>query len=83
MQTNDIIEIKGMKAQEIAYKLKVKEIVLTHPIEGTEPWPEEVKNLEESSKIEESSDTPSTTMEWDIESNSDKKDGDDQISLFN
>ena len=84
VQTNNVIEIKGMKAQgNQLTKLKVKEIVLTHPIEGAEPWPEEVKKpAEESSKIEESSDSPSTTMEWDIESNSDKKDGYDQISLF-
>ena len=37
----DLIEIKGMKAQgNQVTKLKVKEIVLTHPIdESPEPWP--------------------------------------------
>ena len=36
------IDVKGMKAQgNQLTKLKVKEVVLTHPIEGSEPWPDE------------------------------------------
>jgi topoisomerase-4 subunit A len=38
----DFIDVKGMKAQgNQLTKLKVKEIVLTHPVEGEEPWPDE------------------------------------------
>ena len=38
----DFIDVKGMKAQgNQLTKLKVKEVVLTHPIEGSEPWPED------------------------------------------
>jgi topoisomerase-4 subunit A len=38
----DFIDIKGMKAQgNQLTKLKVKEIVLTHPVEGEDPWPDE------------------------------------------
>lgn len=48
----DLIEVKGMKAQgNQVTKLKVKEIVLTHPIdESPEPWPvdeEEIVSFEE------------------------------------
>jgi topoisomerase-4 subunit A len=45
----DFIDIKGMKAQgNQLTKLKVKEIVLTHSIEGdNEPWPEDIVNEEE------------------------------------
>ena len=71
-----------MKAQgNQLTKLKVKEIVLTHPIEGNTPWPsEEVTESKESevTKKEE----PSQTMEWDIKSEPNNKEGDDQISLF-
>lgn len=48
----DLIEVKGMKAQgNQLTKLKVKEIVLTHPIdESPEPWPvdeEEIVSFDE------------------------------------
>lgn len=48
----DLIEVKGMKAQgNQVTKLKVKEIVLTHPIdESPEPWPvgeEEIVSFDE------------------------------------
>jgi len=77
----DFIEIKGMKAQgNQLTKLKVKEIVLTHPIEGDEPWPEDVAlDLELSEEGAEGDDT-SATIEWDLT----KKDDDeaDQPTLF-
>ncbi|MBI1835805.1 MAG: DNA gyrase/topoisomerase IV subunit A [Flavobacteriia bacterium] len=72
----DYIEVKGMKAQgNQVTKLKVKEIVLTHPIEGLEPWPEENKSIEETVSDDDSDDD--NTMEWDL-SNED----DDQPTLF-
>ncbi len=38
----ELIEVKGMKVQgNQVTRLKVKEILLEHPIEGAEPWPEE------------------------------------------
>jgi topoisomerase-4 subunit A len=76
----DHIEVKGMKAQgNQVTKLKIKEIVLTHPIEGLEPWPEDVKIEEVDSEEDENdeSDDDENTMEWDL-SNGD----DDQPTLF-
>ena len=76
----DHIEVKGMKAQgNQVTKLKIKEIVLTHPIEGTEPWPEDVKieEVESDEEENEDSDDDENTMEWDL-SNGD----DDQPTLF-
>jgi topoisomerase-4 subunit A len=77
----DLIDVKGMKAQgNQLTKMKVKEIVLTHPIdEGKEPWP----NAQEEEIIEvldpiEDAETPS--MEWDLTKNED--DNPDQIPLF-
>ena len=45
---SEMIDVKGMKAQgNQITKLKVKEIVLNHPIgQGSEPWPESVKTIE-------------------------------------
>jgi topoisomerase-4 subunit A len=77
----DFIDVKGMKAQgNQLTKLKVKEIVLTHPMEGKEPWPEDNQtddNTEDLSleSITEDGETP--TMEWDVTPNED-----DQPSLF-
>jgi topoisomerase IV subunit A len=77
----DFIDVKGMKAQgNQLTKLKVKEIVLTHPMEGKEPWPEDNQtddNTEDLSleSITEEGETP--TMEWDVTPNED-----DQPSLF-
>ena len=87
MQLADLIEVKGMKAQgNQLTKLKVKEIVLTHPIdEGKEPWPE--NSIEESGDTEISSDD-ATTMEWEItkessEDNDDpNEDDEEQLKLF-
>jgi topoisomerase-4 subunit A len=82
VQLADFIDIKGMKAQgNQLTKLKVKEIVLTHPIEGSEPWPEdsveeiEVEELDDDS-TEEGDDT---TVEWDLTK---KDDDEDQMTLF-
>ena len=77
----DLIDVKGMKAQgNQLTKMKVKEIVLTHPIdEGKEPWPnaQEEEILDELDPIEDA-ETPS--MEWDLTKNED--DNPDQIPLF-
>lgn len=84
----DIIDIKGMKAQgNQLTKLKVKEIVLTHEIDGGEPWPQEAENIPEIDLAEvspegaESEEGNAPTIEWDIEP---KKEEDDesQIKLF-
>jgi topoisomerase-4 subunit A len=89
----DFIEIKGMKAQgNQLTKLKVKEIVLTHAIEGADPWPDEVQEVEEldaepidgeeaADGAEENTDEgvpDGTTVEWDLT----KKDDEDQMTLF-
>lgn len=87
----DFIEVKGMKAQgNQLTKLKVKEIVLTHAIEGTEPWPDEIQEPEELDAdvdaiegvdVAEDSDDgvpDGTTVEWDLT----KKDDEDQMTLF-
>jgi len=79
---NDFIEVKGMKAQgNQLTKLKVKEIVLTHPIEGDEPWPEDVAlELELGEEgLAEGEDT-SATIEWDMTKKED--DEADQPTLF-
>jgi topoisomerase IV subunit A len=95
VQLADIIEVKGMKAQgNQLTKLKVKEIVLTEPIEGTEPWPDLAKKVpisedddeDEDSENEDSDgddngddDGDAPTIEWDIEP---KVDEEGQASLF-
>lgn len=87
----DFIDVKGMKAQgNQLTKLKVKEIVLTHSIEGEEPWPdeqeaemvEEVENEAEDTENDDNAESgesaDGTTVEWDFT----KKDEDDQMTLF-
>lgn len=91
----DFIDVKGMKAQgNQLTKLKVKEIVLTHSIEGEEePWPEDAESLTEENmdaavedgveSDENDSDSSEgseggNTVEWDFT----KKDEDDQMTLF-
>lgn len=76
----DLIDVKGMKAQgNQMTKMKVKEIVLTHPIdESPEPWPQAEEILEEAELLEDEAETPS--MEWDLSKNED--DNPDQIPLF-
>jgi topoisomerase-4 subunit A len=78
---SDFIDVKGLKAQgNQLTKLKVKEIVLTHPIEGKEPWPEEQQEENDDLDIQTdvtSEEENSPTMEWDV-----TKSDDDQPSLF-
>lgn len=84
----DIIDVKGMKAQgNQLTKLKVKEIVLTHEIDGGEPWPTKAGDLPEieldvlnDSDSEEDGSAP--TIEWDILPKKDQDEEDDQIKLF-
>ena len=71
----DLIDVKGMKAQgNQLTKLKVKEIILTHEIDGGEPWPEDI--ITDSTTVD-----PDATMEWDIIKPSDK-DGGGNPTLF-
>jgi len=81
------IDVKGMKAQgNQLTKLKVKEIVLTHPIEGSEPWPEEMPlDLSDDDSaddavdgVEDGVDT-GTTIEWDMSKDDDEP---EQPTLF-
>ena len=77
----DLIDVKGMKAQgNQMTKMKVKEIVLTHPIdEGKEPWPnQQPEQITEELDPIEDAETPS--MEWDLTKTED--DNPDQIPLF-
>jgi topoisomerase-4 subunit A len=76
----DLIDVKGMKAQgNQMTKMKVKEIILTHPIdESPEPWPQAEEILEETELLEDEAETPS--MEWDLSKN--EEDNPDQIPLF-
>lgn len=89
----DIIEVKGMKAQgNQLTKLKVKEIVLTHEVDGGEPWPENVKKAvtsesedddQETDEVNEiEGDTDSNTIEWDIKPKKEDDEDDPQIKLF-
>ena len=83
----DLIDIKGMKAQgNQMTKLKVKEIILTHPIdESPEPWPDqkptESTNDEEVEIIEDDEAGPIPSMEWDL-TKKEEEDNEDQIKLF-
>lgn len=84
----EFIDVKGMKAQgNQITKLKVKEIVLDHAIEGEEPWPEPEKEetpvaetLVETPEVEGTEDEKPQKMEWDVS----KKEEDDpnQEKLF-
>ena len=76
----DLIDVKGMKAQgNQVTKMKVKEIVLTHPIdESPEPWPQAEEILDEVELVEDEAETPS--MEWDLSKK--EEDNTDQIPLF-
>lgn len=48
VRLDKFIEVKGMKAVgNHLTKLKVKEVTLTHPIAGSEPWPEEPEETEQ------------------------------------
>lgn len=68
----DFIDVKGMKSQgNQLTKLKVKEIVLDHPIEGDEPWPDETKKVEEKSEEDTTTEEGSVEVEWDMTKKSD------------
>jgi topoisomerase-4 subunit A len=83
----DLIEVKGMKAQgNQMTKLKVKEIVLTHEIDGGEPWPIEegdmpALDLDGIVDFDSDSDGDFPTIEWDILPKKDDED-ESQIKLF-
>ena len=87
LQIADFIDVKGMKAQgNQLTKLKVKEIVLTHSIEGEEPWPEDEISAEPELEEEEGGEGEDTenegggpTIEWDMTKN---EDDEDQMTLF-
>jgi topoisomerase-4 subunit A len=76
MDFTEFIEVKGMKSQgNQITKLKVKEILLDHDVEGDVPWPEPEKpeiplNLGEDTEDEDGN----VTIEWDLS----KKDDDDE-----
>jgi len=79
----DFIDVKGMKAQgNQVTKLKVKEIALDHPIEGAEPWPEDLKKeKEEKEEADETEDSENSdnTVEWDIKKDDDDVDGNPKL----
>jgi len=86
MNLADIIDVKGMKAQgNQMTKLKVKEIVLTHPIdEGKEPWPEEEASVT-SEEIDTETDSEvgvETTIEWDLTKKPEDDEDEEQMKLF-
>ena len=74
----DMIDVKGLKAQgNQVTKFKVKEITLSHEIDGGDPWPEDAAVVVEGGETAEEA----LTVEWDL----DKKDDEDedvQPSLF-
>ena len=78
-----------MKAQgNQLTKLKVKEIVLTHDIEGEDPWPEdeivvepELDGEEGIESEDDGNEAAETTIEWDI-SKKDEDEDEDQMTLF-
>ena len=77
----DFIDVKGMKAQgNQLTKLKVKEVVLTHPIEGSEPWPEDqpLDLSDGEAPNEDAEDGDSTSFEWDLSGGDDPE----QPTLF-
>ncbi len=74
---NDLIDVKGLKAQgNQVTKLRVKEITLTHEIDGGEPWPEDAGEVISETNSEESA----LTVEWDLEQKPD--DESNQPNLF-
>lgn len=77
----EFIEVKGMKSQgNQITKLKVKEVLLDHEIEGDTPWPEPEKPVmpEVSESTEEDG---GITIEWDM-TNKDEDNDSDQPKLF-
>jgi topoisomerase-4 subunit A len=84
----DFIDVKGMKAQgNQLTKLKVKEVVLTHSIEGEEPWPED--DIQPDTEVDDDDDpddsgddgsSDGTTVEWDLTKKDEDNEG--QLPLF-
>ncbi len=57
VRLDEFIDVKGMKSiGNQLEKLKVKEIELTHPIQGDTPWPDEDEELKEEMDDEEEDD---------------------------
>jgi topoisomerase-4 subunit A len=85
MNLADMIDVKGMKAQgNQITKLKVKEIVLTHPIdEGKESWPEDeaIITTDEIDVEIDSDEGDAPTVEWDL-TKKPEEDDEDQMKLF-
>ncbi|MFT5777830.1 MAG: topoisomerase-4 subunit A [Crocinitomicaceae bacterium] len=84
MEFTDFIEVKGMKSQgNQITKLKVKEILLDHDVEGDVPWPEpekpEIPLDLGTDNGETDGEDGSTTIEWDLTKNDDEE---DQPKLF-
>ncbi len=84
IEFEEFIDVKGMKAQgNQITKLKVKEIVLDHSIEGDEPWPEPEKketSSEADGDDDNDDDEGGTTVEWDMSGKDDEDP--DQGKLF-
>ena len=82
IEFDEFIDVKGMKAQgNQITKMKVKEIILDHAVDGDEPWPEQEK--EEASSAEDSIEDIEATevgtddespqkMEWDVSKEEDE-----------
>ncbi len=84
IELDEFIDVKGMKSQgNQITKLKVKEIVLDHTIEGDIPWPEPEKTpapqIEGNSEANEDEEGASPTVEWDLTKGDDEE---DQPKLF-
>ena len=86
IEFDEFIDVKGMKSQgNQITKLKVKEIILDHDIEGDIPWPEPEKPEppapeEGTTEDLEGSEEAPTKMEWDLSKK--EEDDKDQKKLF-
>ncbi|MDX1653024.1 MAG: DNA gyrase/topoisomerase IV subunit A [Brumimicrobium sp.] len=57
VRLDEFIDVKGMKSQgNQLEKLKVKEIELTHPVEGDKPWPDEDEDINHNDSDEDDDD---------------------------
>ncbi|HLV40714.1 MAG TPA: DNA gyrase/topoisomerase IV subunit A [Brumimicrobium sp.] len=74
VRLDEFIDVKGMKSiGNQLEKLKVKEIELTHPIQGDTPWPDEEEEIEGEEDIKDDADDSSDNDNSDDED----KGGDD------
>ena len=82
VRLDEFIDVKGMKSQgNQLTKLKVKEITLVGPVEGTEPWPETEKKApsanddetNEGSENDSSDDEGPVEIEWDLSDDKSKE----------